>query len=74
MRSQAKIKNDSIFFYIKKEYHDYFKVGENVQLIVNGKIIVGKVIRSSNKLYVRIPKSFISIIKEGENVEIKKIS
>ena len=73
MRMKAKIRNDSIFFYIPSSFSSQFSLGENVLVLVKGKYVVGKVIRNSGKLYVRLPRSFRNLIREGEKYEVKKI-
>ena len=73
MRMKAKRKNDSIFFYIPSHFRNEFKPGDIVIILIHNHYIVGKVIRNSGKLYVRVPLGFSGLIKEGEEYEVKKV-
>ena len=74
MKMKARTRNDSIFFHIPSSVSDSFYLGENVLIFVHDKYVVGKVIKNSGRLYVRVPRSFSTLIKEGEEYEIKKIT
>ena len=73
VKSKAKMRSDSILFYVPSAYVPEFSSCDLVKIQVNDKVIVGKLIRHAGKFYVRVPKTFASLIKEGEEYEIKKI-
>lgn len=73
MKVKAKRRNDSIFFYIPTSYLNEFRPGDIVLVLLQNRYIVGKVIRNSGKLYIRVPSCFSGLIKEGEEYEVKKV-
>ena len=72
MRARAKIMNDMVFFYIPSPFSDIYRPGDIVGVMVNGKLIAGKVITRGRAKFVVVSKKFAGVIKEGEEYEIKK--
>ena len=73
MRAKAKIMSDMVFFYIPRAFDDMYSPGDVVAVVVNDKLVAGKVITRGRAKFVVVSKKFASVIREGEEYEIKKV-
>ena len=73
MKSKVKKMNDAIYCPIYKCYRDQVKVGETVAIMKGRLIIAGKVVKQGNSFYARATRRFFYVLRDGEEVEIKKM-